>query len=73
MSTTITQTTRDAQWAANITIRNYQPTPLPMSEYWLWQSPEAMTAVRSGLEQASTGQTAFIGSFEQYADADGGE
>jgi len=42
--------------------------PIPLRELWLWQNQEAMAAMRFGLEQASRGETLFLGSFAQYVD-----
>jgi hypothetical protein len=41
---------------------------IPPDEAWLYKNPEALAAVRRGLQQAAEGKTVFIGSFAQYAD-----
>jgi hypothetical protein len=41
---------------------------LPEQEQWLWQNPEALAAVRLGIEQAKVGQVKDLGSFAEYAD-----
>jgi hypothetical protein len=40
----------------------------PEPEQWLWQNPEAIAAVRQGIEQAKAGQVKDLGSFAAYAD-----
>ena len=41
---------------------------IPKRELWLWQNPEALAAVRRGIEQSRKGQTRSLGSFTEFAD-----
>ncbi|MGI0491879.1 hypothetical protein ACN4EG_08705 [Alkalinema pantanalense CENA528] len=41
--------------------------PIDDREQWLWQNPEAIAAVQTGIKQAAQGQTRSLGSFGQYA------
>jgi hypothetical protein len=41
---------------------------VPASEAWLYRNPEALAAVRRGLQEAAEGKTIFLGSFKSYAD-----
>jgi hypothetical protein len=42
----------------------------PNREQWLWENPEALATVRTGLNQAAQGETKSLGSFAQYANLD---
>jgi predicted transcriptional regulator len=39
---------------------------VPASEAWLYRNPEAIAAVRRGLQEAAKGRAASVGSFEAY-------
>jgi hypothetical protein len=41
---------------------------VPASEAWLYRNPEAIAAVRRGLQEAAEGKTVSLGSFASYAD-----
>jgi hypothetical protein len=41
---------------------------IPASEAWLYRNPEALAAVRKGLQDSAEGKTAYLGSFAAYAD-----
>jgi hypothetical protein len=41
---------------------------IPASEAWLYRNPEALAAVRQGLQEAAEGKTVYLGSFASYAD-----
>lgn len=41
---------------------------IPMREHWLFHNPEALQAVRTGIEQANRGELHDLGSFAEYAD-----
>jgi ABC-type nitrate/sulfonate/bicarbonate transport system substrate-binding protein len=41
---------------------------IPASEAWLYRNPEAIDAVRRGLQEAAEGKAAPAGSFASYAD-----
>src|SRR3954470_18837645 len=41
---------------------------IPASEAWLYRNPEAISAVRRGLQEAAEGKAVPVGSFAQYAD-----
>jgi len=41
---------------------------VPAREAWLYANPEALAAVRRGLDEAARGETATAGSFASYAD-----
>ena len=41
---------------------------LPVEEQWLWRNKEALKAVMRGIRQAEAGQTAYVGSFSEFAD-----
>ncbi len=43
---------------------------VPASEAWLYGNPEAISAVRRGLQEAAEGKAAPVGSFAQYAKND---
>lgn len=43
---------------------------IPKREAWLYQNPEAMKAVLTGLAQSAAGETVSLGDFSQYADLD---
>lgn len=40
---------------------------VPASEAWLYRNPEALAAVRRGLQEAAEGKTVSLGSFASYA------
>ena len=42
--------------------------PVPAREAWLFGNPEALAAVRRGLEEAARGEAAPVGSFAGFAD-----
>ena len=37
-------------------------------ELWLWQNPDAATAIQRGIQHSKAGQTDDLGSFAQYAE-----
>ena len=39
-------------------------------EQWLWENPQAISLVQTGIAQAAQGQTLSLGSFAQYANLD---
>ena len=41
---------------------------IPASEAWLYRNPEAIAAVRRGLQEAAEGKATSLGSFAAYAD-----
>jgi hypothetical protein len=41
---------------------------IPASEAWLYRNPDAIAAVRRGLQDAAEGRTVSLGSFASYAD-----
>lgn len=41
---------------------------VPASEAWLYRNPEALAAVRRGLQESAEGKTVSLGSFAQYFD-----
>jgi hypothetical protein len=41
---------------------------IPASEAWLYRNPEALAAVRRGLQEAADGKTISLGSFARYVD-----
>jgi len=41
---------------------------VPASEVWLYRNPEAIAAVRRGLQEVAEGKTVSLGSFASYAD-----
>lgn len=41
---------------------------VPASEVWLYRNPDAISAVRRGLQEAADGKAVPVGSFAQYAD-----
>ena len=41
--------------------------PIADREQWLWQNPEAIATVQTGITQAAQGETRSLGSFAQYA------
>lgn len=43
-------------------------TEIPAREKWLFDNPVALSAVKSGLDQAAAGKTRALGSFAGYAD-----
>lgn len=43
---------------------------IPERELWLWQSTEALNAVRQGMEEVAAGEVVDAGSFAEYADLD---
>ena len=43
---------------------------VPMHELWLYRNPEALKMVAKGLEEASAGKLASLGSFEKFTDDD---
>ncbi len=43
---------------------------IPASEMWLWQNPEALRSVRTGLAEMGRGETEYLGSFAEYVDLD---
>ena len=45
--------------------------PVPERELWLWQNPEAITAVQRGIGQAEEGDVYHLGSFVKYAKLEG--
>lgn len=45
-------------------------TEIPAREKWLFENEAALGAVKSGLEQAASGQTRDLGSFAKYAHED---
>jgi predicted transcriptional regulator len=40
---------------------------VPDSEAWLYRNPEALAAVRRGLQDAAAGRTVSLGSFARFA------
>lgn len=42
--------------------------PVPERELWFWNNPDAIAAVRQGMQQAAQGEMHDLGSFAQYAD-----
>jgi hypothetical protein len=40
---------------------------IPASEAWLYRNPDAIAAVRRGLQDAAEGKTVSLGSFSAYA------
>jgi len=40
---------------------------IPAREAWLFQNPEALAAVRRGLDEAAQGKTKSLGSFARHA------
>lgn len=44
--------------------------PIDDREQWLWQNPQAIATVQTGIAQAAQGQTLSLGSFAQYANLD---
>ena len=42
---------------------------IPAREAWLFQNPEALAAVRRGLDEAAQGKTKSLGSFARHARA----
>lgn len=43
---------------------------IPAHEKWLFDNPDALNAVKNGLNQAKGGDTQSLGSFAHYADDD---
>jgi len=41
---------------------------VPASEAWLYRNPEAIRAVRQGIQEAAEGKAVFAGSFASYVD-----
>ena len=41
---------------------------VPAREAWLYANPEALAAVRRGLDEAARGESAAVGSFAPHAD-----
>jgi hypothetical protein len=41
---------------------------VPASEVWLYRNPDAISAVRRGLQEAADGKAVPVGSFARYAD-----
>jgi len=41
---------------------------IPESERWLFENPEALAAVKQGLQESAERKGEYIGSFAQYAD-----
>lgn len=41
---------------------------IPESEAWLFKNPEALSAVKQGLQESAEGLTTSLGSFAEYAD-----
>jgi hypothetical protein len=39
------------------------PSSIPASESWLYRNPEAIAAVRRGLQEAAEGKAVSVGSF----------
>jgi hypothetical protein len=44
--------------------------PIEDEEQWLWQNPDAIAMVQTGISQAAQGKTHSLGSFAQYANLD---
>lgn len=42
--------------------------PVSAQELWLWNNPDAISAVRQGMQQAKEEDLHDLGSFSQYAD-----
>ena len=41
---------------------------IPEQEAWLFHNPEALNAVKQGLQESASGQATSLGSFGKYAD-----
>jgi hypothetical protein len=41
---------------------------IPAAEVWLYRNPEALAAVRKGLQDSAEGKTVYLGSFAAYAE-----
>jgi len=41
---------------------------IPASESWLYRNPDALAAVRCGLQEAAEGKSVYAGSFAVYVD-----
>lgn len=52
----------------NIVLEPYSE--VPAREKWLFDNPDALNAVKTGLTQAASGNTASLGSFAEYAGED---
>ena len=44
--------------------------PIDDREQWLWQNPDAIAMVQTGITQAAQGKIQSLGSFAQYANLD---
>ena len=52
----------------NIILEPYSE--VPAREKWLFDNPQALKAVKTGLAQAGAGKASSLGSFAEYADED---
>jgi hypothetical protein len=48
---------------------NHRMATIPAQELWLFSNQAALASINRGLEQLRSGDTHYIGTFDQYADA----